>query len=353
MRGAWVRGTLGAAALGAMLASSALPCAAQGLPRVAILTMGGTIAGGPAGEDYGAEDFLREVPQIRGVAEVVHVEEVARAGSSKITPSHWLSLAKRIHQLFRSDPDLAGIVVTHGTDSLEETAFFLHLTTRDARPVVVVGAMRDWDKIAPDGPANLYAAVRVAAHPDAVGKGALVVMNDEISSARDVRKTDALRLHTFRALNQGFLGVVDEDAVLFYRDLLYRHTTKAEFDVSGLDRLPDVAMVADYTGSDGWAIREAAERGAAGIVVMGFPSGLLSTGSTEAALEVAQRGIPIVLTSRAPLGRVSDSYRVGRAGTPRPIAGRDHPPHKARILLMLALTRSRDFGEIQRIFDSY
>ncbi|MBI4538869.1 MAG: asparaginase [Gemmatimonadetes bacterium] len=339
-------------AMRTLAAAPALLAQGGALPKVVIVTTGGTIAGGPAGARYTGEDFLRAVPQIGKIAQV-SVEEFTRVGSSKITPTHWLGLAKRINQIFRERPDVTGVLVTHGTDSLEETAYFLNLTVRDRRPVVVVGAMRDWSKIAPDGPVNLYNGVRVAISPDAVGKGALVVLNDEINSARDVRKTDALRLHTFRALNQGMLGVADEDRVIFYRQSLNRHTADSEFDVSRIDSLPHVPMVADYTGSDGQVLLNEAARGAQGIVVMGFPSGLLSDGSSGTAVELASRGVPVVITSRAPLGRVSDSYRVGQPGAPRPIAGRDLSLQKARILLMLALTRTRDFQEIQRIFDTY
>lgn len=271
-----------------------------------------------------------------------------------MTPAHWLGLAQRINGVLREDPALAGIVVTHGTDSLEETAYFLHLTVRDPRPVVVVGAMRNWSRLSADGPANLMGALRVAVSPAALSKGGLILMNDEISSARDALKTDALRVHTFRALNRGFLGVVDADTVLFYRELLSRHTASSEFDLAGLDVLPQVPMVTDYTGNDGSVLRAWADQGVDGIVVIGFPTGLLSAGMTEVAGDLAAEGLPIVISSRSPVGRVSDDYRIGADDDAlRPIAGRDLPAHKARILLMLALTRTRDLDAIQRMFDAY
>lgn len=334
---------------------AALPLVAQegALPRVRIITTGGTIAGGRAGGGLTGEDFLEAVPELATVADLT-AEEFSRVGSSKMTPSHWLGLSRRINQLFREDSTLTGIVVTHGTDSLEETAFFLHLTVRDPRPVVLVGAMRNWSRLSPDGPANLMGAVRVAVSPDAVGKGGLILMNDEISSARDAIKTDALRVHTFRALNRGFLGVADADTVLFYRELLSRHTATSEFDTAGLDVLPEVPMVTDFTGNDGNVLRRWAEQGVDAIVVIGFPTGLLSAGMTEAAEDLVAQGMPIVISSRAPVGRVSDDYRIGEnEDSRRPIAGRDLPAHKARILLMLTLTRTRDLDEIQRIFDTY
>jgi L-asparaginase len=164
---------------------------------------------------------------------------------------HWLELAHRINDVFRKDPELAGIVVASGTDTLEETAFFLHLTVKDVRPVVVVGAMRNPDVLGYEGPANLRAAVRVAVSSEARGRGVLVVLNDEINSARDDTKTDANRLQTFRSRDYGLLGVVGSDRVVFYRDIPQRHTTRSDFDVSKLTDLPAVEIVLVYQGASG------------------------------------------------------------------------------------------------------
>ena len=180
----------------------------------------------------------------------ITVEEVTRVGSSQITPAHWLTLANRINTLFRDDRALRGIVITHGTDTLEDTSFFLHLTVRDPRPVVVTGSMRSANEISADGPANLLNAVRVAISPDARGKGVLVALNEHIASARDVWKTDNRRVETFRSPELGFLGFVDPDGVVFYRASLRPHTAQSAFDVSGVKTLPEVAILTDYPGFD-------------------------------------------------------------------------------------------------------
>jgi len=321
-------------------------------PRVLVITTGGTIA--LRGKEVTA------IPGLAAVADVTLVEFV-NTGSSKLTPNHWLRLSKLINQSFLKDPGLAGVVVTHGTDSLEEGAFFLHLTVHDRRPVVVVGAMRNATDVSADGPANLLNAVRIAATLEAGGKGVLILLNDEINSARDAVKTDANRLHTFRSLEYGALGVADPDTIVFRRAPTTRHTVASEFDVTGIDSLPQVAIVTDYAGADGELVKAAAVR-SQGLVVTGFPSASLSFGTTAAVVEVAGRGLPVVVHSRAISGRARDSYiqlAVPRSDSPKSIneagiiGGRDFTPHRARILLMLALTKTRDPKRIQAMFDTY
>ena len=162
-------------------------------------------------------------------------EQFANVSSSEVTLDQWLQLARRINELYRKDADLAGIVVTSGTDTLEELAYFLDLTVRDVRPVVVVGSMRNPSTLGYEGAANLLEGFRVAAEPASRNKGVLVVLNDEINSAREVTKTDALRLQTFQSRGYGVLGVVDSDRVVYYRDVVKRHTAKSEFDLAGVD----------------------------------------------------------------------------------------------------------------------
>jgi L-asparaginase len=207
-------------------------------PSVWVLSTGGTIAGtGSSATDLTnyrsgtilGEDLVKVVPQIKDVANVT-VEQVINVPSPAITIDNWLTLANRINQLFREHPDLAGVVVTHGTDTLEETAYFLHLTVKFDRPVVIVGSMRPATAISADGPLNLLDAVRVASAPEARGKGVLVVMNDQINGARDVTKTNTHRVETFRSPELGFLGYVDEDKVAFLRNSTKRHTVNSEFD---------------------------------------------------------------------------------------------------------------------------
>ena len=182
--------------------------------------------------------------------------------SSELTLTQWLDLARRINTAFREDPELAGMVVTSGTDTLEETAYFLNLTVRTDKPVVVVGSMRNPSTLGYEGAANLLEGFRVAAEPASRGKGVLVVLNDEINAAREVTKTDALRLQTFQSRGYGVLGVVDSDRVVYYRTGVKRHTAQSEFDVSSLKELPRVDVIMVYQGASGDLIKAAVDQGA-------------------------------------------------------------------------------------------
>jgi len=317
------------------------------LPRVVVITTGGTIASRPGGSLAG-DQSVAAVPELLEHADV-RVEEIFRIGSSQMTPAHWLTLARRVDALLAGDPGLAGIVVTHGTDTLEETAFFLNLTVRHARPVVLVGSMRSANAVSADGPANLVNAVRVAVSPSAVGHGVLVVLNEDIAAARDVWKTHNQRVGTFRSPELGFLGHVDPDAVVFYRKVLRPHTTESVFDLTGVDSLPVVTIVGDYTGAEPSRITAAAASGVDGVVVATFAGGRTSPGTREGVRAAAASGIPVVLASRVPGGRI-----VGQpAASLGAVLAPDLPPHKARILLMLALLRSLDREAVQRVFDRY
>ena len=319
----------------------------QNRPSVVVITTGGTIASRPGGSLAG-DSLVAAVPQVLEHADV-RVEEIYRIGSSQMTPTHWLTLATRVNELFEGDPALTGIVVTHGTDTLEETAFFLNLTVHDTRPVVVVGSMRSADAVSADGPANLINAVRVAASPDARGQGVLVVLNEDIAAARDVWKTHNQRVETFRSPDLGFLGYADPDAVVFHRRTLRPHTTESPFDVGGLEALPNVMIVSDYTGADGMLLASAAAAGADGAVVITFAGGRLSAGMREGVRAAAAAGLPVVLASRVPGGRI-----VGQPQEPLgALLAADLPAHKARILLMLGLTRTRDIAELARLFETF
>ena len=316
-------------------------------PSVVILTTGGTIASRVGAATLEGHVLVQAVPQLLQHAEVT-VEEFSRIGSSLMTPAHWLGLSQRITTLFAERDDLAGVVVTHGTDTMEETAFFLTLTVHDARPVVLVGSMRPANGLSADGPANLLNAVRVAVAPQARAHGVLIVLNNEISSARDARKTDNQRVHTFRSPELGFLGYADPDTVIFYRTTTRPHTTASEFDVQELDELPRVAIVADYAGFDGSTIGEWAAKGVDGVVVTSFAGGRMSAGARQGVAQTAAGGFPVVVASRVPGGRIPGDPLNGRA-----ILARDLPSHRARVLLMLALTVTRDVAAIQRMFDLY
>ncbi len=316
------------------------------LPRIRLIATGGTIANRASGR-LTADELIRSVPAI-GLIARPEAEQFANAPSAALSLDQWLSLARRIDQLCRDDGDLAAVVVSSGTDTLEEIAYFLHLTVRTDKPIVIVGAMRNPDAPGYDGGANLLAGFRVAADPASRGKGALVVLNDEINSAREVTKTDARRVDTFQTRGYGVLGVVDPDRVVYYRAPARRHTRRSEFDVGAVRALPRVDVALVYQGASGDIIRAMVDQGARGIVVAGAGAGALSGTQEEAVGYAIERGVVVVMSSRAGSGRIG-------AETPAaaPVHGEDLAPLKARVLLMLALTRTGNPVEIQRMFAEY
>lgn len=333
---------------------AAVPGAAQP-PRVRLVATGGTISNRP-GERLTARELVDLVPDLDAVASV-EAEQFSNVSSSSLSLDDWLRLARRINALFASEGDLAGIVVTSGTDTLEETAFFLHLTVLDERPVVVVGAMRNPSQLGYDGAANLRQAFRVAAEPASRGKGVLVVLNGQIDSARDVTKSDTHNLQTFTARARGILGLVDRDRVVYYRELLTRHTASSEFDLTSVESLPRVDVLMVYQGASGDLIRAAARSGARGVVVASAGAGATSGTQREALAEIADTGVIVAISSRTGGGRIVPPPQANRGsddrrGYPR-IYAQDFTPLKARVLLMLALTRTDALDEIQRMFDEY
>jgi len=350
------------ALVGLLAAASAAPALTQApaLPRVHMVATGGTISNRDGGR-LTADELARSMPGLERAATLTH-EQFLNVASSQITLEQWLQLSRRVNELFAADKDLAGIVVTSGTDTLEETAFFLHLTVRDPRPVVIVGSMRNPSTLGYEGAANLLEAVRVAASPDARGKGALVVLNDEINSARDVTKTDALRLQTFRSPTHGVLGIVDRDKVAMFRSLLQRHTDTSEFDLSGVTALPRVDVVMVYQGATGDVIKALVDLGAKGIVIAGAGAGATSGTQGEGIDYAAEKGVFVVTSTRTGAGRIAPNRGQGGPASPTPaqlrrrafsISAEDHIPVKARILLMLALAKTSNRDEIQRIFSEY
>ncbi|MGQ0737056.1 MAG: asparaginase [Acidobacteriota bacterium] len=334
---------------------------AQAPPHVHLVATGGTISNRDGGR-LTAEDLATSLPGIERVATLTH-EQFSNVASSQLTLDQWLKLSRRVNELYAADKALAGIVVTSGTDTLEETAFFLHLTVRDPRPVVVVGSMRNPSTLGYEGAANLFQGVRVAADAGARGMGTLVVLNDEINSARDVQKTDALRVQTFRSREYGQLGVVDRDRVAFFRRPLQRHTAQSEFDVSALGALPRVDVIMVYQDAPADLIKAAVDAGARGIVVAGAGAGAASGTQNDGLTYAAERGVVIVTSTRTGSGRVPPARSTGTGTGPSntaqdtrrrfTVAAEDHAPLKARILLMLALTRTQARDEIQRIFSEY
>jgi L-asparaginase len=349
-----------AVAVPAPAAAQATPT--QPLPLVYILATGGTISGKGASStslaDYKAgalrgDELVAAVPEIAQVARV-KVEQIANISSTDITIAHWLTLAKRINEIFAGDSSVAGVVITHGTNTIEETAYFLNLTVKDERPVVVVGSMRPASAISADGPLNLLNAVRTAIAREAVGKGTLVVLNDEINAARDVTKTNTYRVETFRSGDLGLLGYVDADRVALYRAPLKRHTTRSEFDVRTLTTLPMVDILYSYVAPSPVLAAALVAADVRGIVVAGTGAGLMSTAERDAIKALAtgpEARRPIVVRSnRTGNGRVIPQAETDALAM---IPADNLSPQKARILLMLALTKTRDVAEIRRMFTEY
>jgi L-asparaginase len=332
------------------------------LPVVWVLSTGGTISAKgesptsltnyKTGTLLGSE-LIRSVPEIQRYA-AVKVEQVVNMRSSDLTVGNWLTLANRINQIFAEDAKVAGVVITHGTNTLEETAYFLNLTIKDERPVVLVGAMRPATAISADGPLNLLNAVRTACSLEARGKGVLTVLNDEISAARDVTKTNTYRVETFRSPDLGFLGYVDGDKISFYRSPTKRHTVRSEFDVRGLKELPSVEIVYSYVQPSPVVIRALVSSGVKGIVFAGTGAGLLSnieTTTLNAVLEPDPAKRPVMVRSnRTGSGRVVSYPEFDKMGM---IPADTLIPQKARILLMLALAKTQDVQEINRMFSEY
>ena len=320
------------------------------LPKVRLVATGGTISNRSGGR-LTAEELVELMPDIERYVRP-EFEQFSNVASGALTLKQWIQLADRINALFTDDAELAGVVVTSGTDTLEETAYFLHLTIHSEKPVVVVGSMRNPSALGYEGAANLLEGYRVAAEPASRGRGVLVVLNDEINSARDVTKTDAHRLQTFRSGDYGVLGIVDADRVVYYRDVVRRHTKRSEFDVSHLEDLPRVDVVLTYQGASGDVIKALVDLGAKGIVVAAAGAGALS-GTQQDGIEYAvEKGVFVVTATRTGSGRVGSRTRAG-SGPRFQIQGEDLEPVKARILLMLALTKTKEGSEIQRMFTEY
>src|SRR5258705_3909622 len=293
---------------------------AQDVPRVRLVATGGSISTGTGGR-LSAEELVKSMPGIERYAQA-EFEQFSNLASSELTLDQWLALSKRLNELLKADPEIAGLVVTSGTDTLEELAYFLNLTVRTEKPVVVVGSMRNPSTLGYEGAANLLEGFRVAAAPSARNKGVLVVLNDEINAAREATKTDALRLETFQTRGYGVLGVVDADRVVFYRDVIKRHTAKSEFDISAVAKLPRVDVIWVYQGADRQLIKAAADAGAQGIGIAGAGAGATS-GTQPAGIDYAlKKGLFVVTTTRTGSGRIA----AGRGGRGRGGPGGPDPP---------------------------
>jgi L-asparaginase len=328
--------------------------------KIAFIGTGGTIASLGSGpldlQDYGAignvmhaEEILARWPETALVADVLPIR-YRNIPSTSIGYSDWKELVLLCDRLESERTDLAGIVIGHGTATLEETAYFLNLTLKVKIPVVLVGAQRPSSALSSDAGMNLVNAIRVAASPGARGLGVLAVLNDEIHAAREVTKTATLRLQTFRTPDFGVLGHADGDAVAFYREPVRRHAPDTEFDIRARDALPRVDIAYAYAGGDGTAVRAFVSAGAQGIVSAGFAPGGTPPGEFDALKEAAANGVVVVQSTRAGSGRTFRGTRLRDAGF---LIADNLNPQKARILLMLALTVTRNPEEIARVFQRY
>ncbi|MFX1699327.1 type II asparaginase [Paraburkholderia sp. A1RO-1] len=324
------------------------------LPHVAVLATGGTIAGTAGSETQTtgykpgvltADALLKSVPSLGKIAQVSG-EQISNVGSENITNDILLKLARRVNQLL-VQPDIAGVVVTHGTDTLEETAYFLDLVVKSDKPVVVTGSMRPSTAISADGPSNLLQAVTVAASPEARGRGVMIVLNDRIGSARYTTKTNGTTLDTFKGNDAGYLGTLVDEVPHFETAVLKRHTTSTPFDVSKLDSLPEVDIVYGHQNDGGFMYDAAVSHGAKGIVVAGVGAGSESLLTLPSIKKAIAKGLIVVRSSRTGGGFIpEDPAYVG-------LLGDDLNPQKARILLMLALTVTKDPSRIQAMLHEF
>jgi L-asparaginase len=330
------------------------------IPRVAFISCGGSISALGRNSldliDYAdgcdfltTRQLLERYPEIATIVDVVHVE-YAKVSSAAIKVADWIALRKLIDDLAVADPEIRGFVIAHGTATLEETAYFLNLTLKAPVPVVLVGAQRPPSALGSDAGMNLFNAFRTVISRSAIGLGVLVVMNDEIHHSRDVAKTSTLRLQTFRSVDFGMLGQVDGDGVRFYRACASPFDPQAAFVVDDPSTLPRVDISYSHVDADGTAINAFVSAGAAGIVAAGFAPGLMTPGEMDAAKTAINRGVVVVQCSRAGSGRVAKRRRLEELGL---VTADNLNPQKARILLMLALTRSKNIAEIQYCFDRY
>jgi L-asparaginase len=347
---------LGAAGSRARAGAQAAPTGP--LPNVVVLATGGTIAGAAATDvqaaytsgQVGVEQLLAAVPQAKKLANL-RGEQISNIGSQDMNDEVWVKLAMRINELLAM-PDVAGVVVTHGTDTIEETAYFLNLVVKSKKPVVMTAAMRPSTALSADGPLNFFNAVAVAASKEAAGRGVLVVVNDWIHGASSLTKTSTTAVQTFLSPISGLIGTIAYGEIEWYRGPVGRNTATSEFTVDKNTTLPRVDIIMAYENMDGAIIDAAVASGAKGLVIAGVGNGNMTTAAVTALAAQAKKGIVCVRSSRVVTGQVGRNVEVDddKNGF---VASLGHNPQKARVLLRLALTKTRDPKTIQRYFDEY
>lgn len=339
-----------------------LPCQMvlpqENKPNIMILATGGTIAGAAAtgtqsayqSGSVGIETMIAAVPGIEKLANIKG-EQISNVGSQDMTFDILLKLAKRINELLATN-DVDGIVVTHGTDTMEESAYFLNLVVKSDKPVVLVGSMRPSTAISADGPLNLYEAVSVAADPQAKGRGVLVVMNNWIHGAHSLTKTSTTAVQTFMSPLRGLVGISAYGKNDFYNSPTWKHTTETEFDISGVTKLPRVDIIYAYEDMTPDLIDASANAGAKGIVIAGVGNGNMNKAAVEAAARAVKKGVVVVRSSRVITGDVGRNVEI-KDDEMGFIASNELNPQKSRILLMLALIKPHTPEEIQAMFSTY
>jgi L-asparaginase len=328
------------------------------LPRIRVLATGGTIAGAQASAtDYGyksgaydVNSLIKAVPNLDKLA-VITGEQVANIGSQDMNDEIWLKLAGRVNEVLKSS-DADGVLITHGTDTLEETSYFLSLVTKSDKPVVMVGSMRPATAVSADGPGNIYNGVAIVADARAKGKGTLVCLNDEIHYARNVVKTDTTSVQTFKSLNRGPAGVVHTGKIEWFEPMDRKVGSATEFSVDGVKKLPRVDVIFAHANMSADLIDAAIKNGAQGLVIAGVGDGNMTTPALEAVTKAAKAGIVIVRSTRLPEGIVLRNNEVDddKLGL---VASGELNPAKSRVLLQLALTKTKDPVKIQKMFYEY
>jgi len=327
-------------------------------PTIAILATGGTIAGSGTSEvasSYSAgavtvDKLLAAVPEINKMA-TIKGEQISNIGSQEMNNKVWLTLSKRINELL-ARADIDGVVITHGTDTMEETAYFLDLTVKSNKPVVVVGAMRSGTSMSADGPMNLYNAVSVAINKESIGKGVVVVMNDEIHSAREVTKVNTTSVNAFASPNTGKIGTVYYGNVEYYMQPTRKHTIASEFDISKLEDLPRVDIVYAHPNDTDVMVNAAVAAGAKGIIHAGMGNGNPFPLTQDALAEAVKKGVIVARSSRVGSGSTTLEGEVNDAQYGF-MATITLNPQKARVLLMLGLTKTNDKKALQKMFLEY
>jgi L-asparaginase len=328
------------------------------LPNIVILATGGTIAGAAATGTQAAytsgavtiDAMITAVPGIRDLASIKG-EQISNVGSQDMTMEIMLKVGKRCNELLAKN-DVDGIVITHGTDTMEETAFFLNLVVKSAKPVVLVGSMRPSTAVSADGPLNLYNAVGVAGDPNARGRGVMVMMNDWIHGAHSLTKTSTTAIQTFMSPLRGLVGVANYGKNDFYGIPPWKHTTASEFDIASVTRLPRVDILYAYADMTADLIDASAANSAKGIIIAGVGNGNMNKAALEAAQRAAKKGVVVVRSSRVATGSVGRNVEVNddEMGF---VASDELNPQKSRILLMLALLKPRTTTELQKLFQTY